>query len=143
MVGGQDDHSPSLDNFLRRHAPTVNTGQKPPRKGKQGVADYFGKWRRGFTKASGCSANPIFMSIETEQSGSLHQSGVRREPQELRGLERLCKLYGRMKCGDVMMAWDYANDVALPEDELRADKERWNQSERTRWMLSTRSTRMI
>lgn len=52
----------------------------------------------------------------------------------LRGLQRLCKLYGRMKCGDVMMAWDYANECAVPEAEMKADKERWAASERAKWM---------
>ncbi len=51
----------------------------------------------------------------------------------LRGLEKLCKLYGRMQCGTVMMAWDYAREVAVPETELKADKERWATSERVRW----------
>ena len=68
------------------------------------------------------------MSATNEQNELGCDSLVR----PLRGLEKLCKLYGRMKCGNVMMAWDYANDVALPEKELRADKERWKQSERTR-----------
>jgi len=51
----------------------------------------------------------------------------------LRGLEKVCKLYGRMKCGDVMMAWDYANECAIPEKELRADKARWAASEKAKW----------
>ena len=38
-----------------------------------------------------------------------------------------------MKCGDTMMAWDYVNDVALPEAELRKDKARWAASERVRF----------
>jgi len=38
-----------------------------------------------------------------------------------------------MKCGDTMMAWDYANDVALPEAELRKDKARWAASERAKY----------
>jgi hypothetical protein len=48
-------------------------------------------------------------------------------------LQKLCKLYGRMKCGDTMMAWDYLNNVALPEAELRKDKARWAASERARY----------
>ena len=51
----------------------------------------------------------------------------------LSGLQKLCKLYGRMKCGDTMMAWDYVNDVALPESELRKDKARWAASERAKY----------
>ena len=63
------------------------------------------------------------------QSSRSQQQVVR----PLRGLERICKLYGRMKCGDVMMAWDYANECALPEKELRADKARWAASEKAKW----------
>jgi len=51
----------------------------------------------------------------------------------LSGLQKVCKAYGRMKCGDVVMAWDYVNEVAIPEKELRADKERWAASERVKW----------
>ena len=51
----------------------------------------------------------------------------------LSGLQRICKAHGRMKCGDTMMAWDYANDVALPETELLKDKGRWEASERARY----------
>jgi hypothetical protein len=51
----------------------------------------------------------------------------------LSGLQKLCKLYGRMKCGNVMMAWDYANNVALPEKKLKADKERWRKSEQAKY----------
>jgi hypothetical protein len=57
---------------------------------------------------------------------------------ELRGLQYICKLYGRMKCGNVMMAWDYANDCALPESELHADKARWAASEKAKWMNAER-----
>lgn len=32
-----------------------------------------------------------------------------------------------------MMAWDYVNEVAIPEKELRANKERWAASERKRF----------
>lgn len=62
----------------------------------------------------------------------LHQP-VERVARPLRGLEKVCKLYGRMKCGDVMMAWDYANECAIPEKELRADKARWAASEKAKW----------
>jgi len=51
----------------------------------------------------------------------------------LSGLQKVCKIYGRMKCGDTMMAWDYANDAALPEAELRKDKARWAASERAKY----------
>ncbi len=52
---------------------------------------------------------------------------------QLRGLEKICKMYGRMKCGDVMWAWDYVNEVAVHEKVLRADKPRWRASEKARW----------
>lgn len=51
----------------------------------------------------------------------------------LTGLQKVCRIYGRMKCGDTMMAWDYVNEVAIPEKELRANKERWAASERKRF----------
>ena len=57
---------------------------------------------------------------------------------QLRGLERVCKLYGRMKCGEVMMVWDYAADKAVPESDMKPGSERWQQSERTRWQLTAR-----
>lgn len=38
-----------------------------------------------------------------------------------------------MKCGDTMMAWDYANEVVIPEAELRNDKARWAESERAKY----------
>lgn len=52
---------------------------------------------------------------------------------KLRGLQRLCKLYGRMQCGDVKVLWDYANECAAPEAEMKADTERWAASERAKW----------
>ena len=39
-----------------------------------------------------------------------------------------------MKCGDTMMVWDYANDCAIPEKEMEADKARWAASEKAKWM---------
>ena len=57
---------------------------------------------------------------------------VGREPKRLSGLQKVCKMYGQMKCGDVMMVWDYVNDVAVPEKELRADKARWSASKRAK-----------
>jgi len=65
---------------------------------------------------------------------------VNPEP-KLSGLQRIAFIYGRIKCGDTMMAWDYANNVALPEKELIADKERHAASERAKWENS-RSVRI-
>jgi len=49
------------------------------------------------------------------------------------GLQKICKMYGRIKCGDTMMAWDYAQNKAVPEAELKADKKRWAASEKAKW----------
>lgn len=48
------------------------------------------------------------------------------------GLQRILKAYGRMKCGNVMWAWDYANDKPVVESEMT--KEQKTASERARWM---------
>ena len=55
------------------------------------------------------------------------------EKKALSGLQRMCKAYGRMKCGDTMMVWDYANDVAVSEKELEFGGERWAESEKAKW----------
>ena len=34
------------------------------------------------------------------------------------GLQRVLKLYGRMKIGDVMWVWDYAEDEAVHEADM-------------------------
>ena len=68
------------------------------------------------------------------QRTSLHRVDGRQEPRPLRGLEKVARIYGRVKCGDVMMAWDYAKECALPEGELLADRNRWAESERARWL---------
>lgn len=52
---------------------------------------------------------------------------------DLRGLEKICKIFGRLQCGDTMMAWDYAIGKAVPESEMPAGSERWQKSERARW----------
>tara|TARA_R110000868_G_scaffold121256_1_gene321693 strand:+ start:224 stop:412 length:189 start_codon:yes stop_codon:yes gene_type:complete len=54
-------------------------------------------------------------------------------PRELRGLEKVCKMFGRMQMGDTMMAWDYAKNEAVPEKELKADKARWAASEKAKY----------
>lgn len=60
------------------------------------------------------------------------------QPPRLSGLQRLCKLYGRMKCGDVMMAWDYANECAVPESEMKLGGERWRASEMAKFASHVR-----
>lgn len=47
----------------------------------------------------------------------------------LSGLQRLCKLHGRMKIENIMMVWDYVNDVAIPEKEMHQNRKRWAASE--------------
>lgn len=51
---------------------------------------------------------------------------------QLRGLEKVCKLYGRIKSGPVMMVWDYARELAVNEKEMPAGSMRWQASERAR-----------
>lgn len=51
---------------------------------------------------------------------------------QLRGLEKVCRLYGRMQCGDVLMVWDYANEVAVPSAEMPVGSKRWCNSEHQR-----------
>lgn len=58
---------------------------------------------------------------------------------QLRGLEKVCKLYGRMKCGDTMMVWDYARNVAVPESEMRLGSKRFTASEKAKYENKTKS----
>ena len=48
----------------------------------------------------------------------------------LTGLQRICKQYGRVKAGSIMYVWDYANDEAVPESEMKADQARRTASEK-------------
>lgn len=53
------------------------------------------------------------------------------------GLNKICKLYGRMKVSDangksVMWVWDYVNDKARLETEMT--KEEKMASEKAKWM---------
>jgi len=54
---------------------------------------------------------------------------------DLRGLQKICKVFGRMKCGDTMMVWDYVNECAVEEIVMKADKKRWADSERKKMKL--------
>ena len=69
----------------------------------------------------------------TSQQPATPAVGLHGVVRPLRGLERICKLYGRMKCGATMMVWDYANEVALPEKEMPAGSKRWAMSEKAKW----------
>lgn len=48
------------------------------------------------------------------------------------GLQKLCKLYGRMKINETMWIWDYANGKPRIESEMTkeeitaSEKEKWN-----------------
>jgi len=53
----------------------------------------------------------------------------------LRGLQKICKMFGRMKCGDTMMVWDYVNECAVEESVMKNDKKRWADSERKKMKL--------
>lgn len=57
-----------------------------------------------------------------------------KEAKRLNGLQRICKIHGRLKLGDTMMVWDYANDEAVPESEMRPGSKRWLISEKARFM---------
>lgn len=67
-------------------------------------------------------------SSKTDSTGSLNRMG-----RPLAGLERICKLFGRMKCGSTMMVWDYANEMAVPESEMPQGGRRWSISEKAKW----------
>ena len=51
----------------------------------------------------------------------------------LTGLQKLCRLYGRMKCGDKMMVWDYSSESAVPESKMPMGGNRWKRSEKAKW----------
>lgn len=51
----------------------------------------------------------------------------------LTGLQKVCKMYGRMKAGNTMFVWDYANDEAVPESEMRPGTERWKASQKAKY----------
>ena len=56
------------------------------------------------------------------------------EQKKLRGLEKLCKLYGSIKAGSIVYVWDYAADEPVTEAEMKPGGERWMSSERAKWM---------
>jgi hypothetical protein len=37
------------------------------------------------------------------------------------GIQKICKIYGRIKVGNVMWVWDYKNDVAVKESEMTTE----------------------
>lgn len=42
-------------------------------------------------------------------------------------------MYGRMKCGDIMMVWDYVRNVAVPESKMRRGSKRFAASEKAKY----------
>lgn len=52
---------------------------------------------------------------------------------QLSGLEKLCKFYGRMQCGDLLVVWDYARNIAVPESQMRLGTKRWKASEKAKY----------
>jgi hypothetical protein len=47
------------------------------------------------------------------------------------GLQKICKMYGRLKVGDVMWVWDYANDKPRLEKDMTPDE--MKASEKAKW----------
>jgi hypothetical protein len=47
------------------------------------------------------------------------------------GLQKICKMYGRLKVGDVMWVWDYANDKPRLEKDMNYDEIK--ASEKAKW----------
>lgn len=58
----------------------------------------------------------------------------------LSGLQKICKMYGAMQCGDTLFVWDYAKDVAVPRDKMKVGSKRWKESEKARWTQNTKPT---
>ena len=58
---------------------------------------------------------------------------IARKTKPMSGLQRICKMYGRMKIQGVMWFWDYARDIAVLE--LVADKERYTASEKAKYAI--------
>lgn len=38
-----------------------------------------------------------------------------------------------MKCGPVMVVWDYANEIAVNEEAMKQGSERWKESEKAKY----------
>jgi hypothetical protein len=49
------------------------------------------------------------------------------------GYQRILKIYGRMKFGDVWWVWDYVKDEPVREAEMKRDPERAKLSEQARF----------
>ena len=55
------------------------------------------------------------------------------EPDNLRGLQKICRIYGGMKCGNIMYLWDYHNEEAVKETDMPEGSERWIASEKAKY----------
>lgn len=99
------------------------------------------KWCKecGHWNQTECGCRPYSVTFEQAHSVAAGENcapltgSVPSQPRALRGLEKLCRLYGRMKCGDVMMVWDYANEQAVRESLMPEGSEAWRQSERAKY----------
>ena len=49
----------------------------------------------------------------------------------MHGLQKVLKIYGRMKVGDITYVWDYKNNKAVKESEMT--KEMFAESEKEKW----------
>lgn len=56
----------------------------------------------------------------------------RQRQRQLRGLEKVCKLYGQMRCGAVMWVWNYHRNVAVPEYRMPVGSPEWKRSEKAK-----------
>lgn len=59
---------------------------------------------------------------------------------KLRGLEKLCKLYGRIDIGGVLWVWDYHRNVAVPDYKLKSGSRAWKLSEKARFEAMRKAT---
>lgn len=49
------------------------------------------------------------------------------------GLARIAKMYGAITINGQKLVWDYANDEAVPEEEMPQGSKRHAESERAKW----------
>lgn len=53
----------------------------------------------------------------------------------LRGLEKICRLYGRIKCGETLWVWDYVNEKAVHASAMPPGSARWEANEQAKWAM--------
>ena len=54
---------------------------------------------------------------------------------QLTGWQKICRDFGHVKLGEVMMVWDWAIDSAIPESKMRFGSARWKKSERAKFKM--------